>query len=68
MLKLKMKNLKTFCYLLLAIANLPIGLTSIIEINSDGLMYSKLTVKISDEVPRQLCRSVLDNVEVNPFF
>ena len=37
---------------------------SIASVDSNGA-YNKLTVKISDQVPRQLCQQTLDTLEVS---
>ena len=36
---------------------------SIVSVDSNGA-YNKLTVKITDKVPRQLCQQTLDTLEV----
>ena len=36
---------------------------SVLRIDGDRI-YSRLTVRIGDQVPRQLCRKLLDHLEV----
>ena len=43
--------------------NLLSAQASIVSVDSNGV-YNKLTVKISDQVPRQLCHQTLDRLEV----
>ena len=49
------------------IGNLTEVEASIASVDSNGA-YNKLTVKITDQVPRQLCKQTLDTLEVRPFY
>ena len=58
-----MKLLLKFCFVVFCLVHpIPVP-ASVLRIDGDRI-YSRLTVRIGDQVPRQLCRKLLDHLEV----
>ena len=49
--------------LLLLVISSPLTLSSLIYLDDPGV-YSRVTVKIKEEVPRQYCQRVIEGVKV----
>ena len=42
--------------------------SSLIQIDSENHLYQRLTVEVTDQVPRHLCQETLANLEVRKLF
>ncbi len=51
----------------LATSPSPASASSMLAVE-DGGVYSRLTVKVSEEVPRQFCAQIMRNLQVRDFF
>ena len=60
----KMNYIVTVCSLLWVVTLPPVFVQgSMLRIDKDRI-YSRMTVKISEQVPRQLCKQLIENLEV----